>query len=395
MARVKPASAAARKRKPARLKRRPRTIARPSGEMALAMFAHEIRTALTGILALGELLTTADLGPREREWAMAARSTAEHLTALTTLVVDAAKAKSTRLRLRSDLFRPRLLAEAVSAGLSARAVAKGLTATVTIADDLPDLVRGDAVRLRAALENLIDNAVKFTDRGVVGLAVSAEPAPRRQSRLVFVVSDAGPGLDRAALRRLFRPYAQANAEVASRYGGAGLGLVSVKRIAKAMGGDLTVDSVPGEGSQFRLSIVVTRASTPAARRSREKRPSFASAPLSVLCVEDNPFGRVILDTVLTELGHDATFAGSGAAAVEALEQGGFDAVLMDMVSDGAATVCRIRALLSQAGSVPIIGLVGGIAPDKVATKGVNAILRKPVGPQALAEALAAVIASRA
>jgi CheY-like chemotaxis protein len=104
---------------------------------------------------------------------------------------------------------------------------------------------------------------------------------------------------------------------------------------------------------------------------------------------------VILDTVLTELGHSATFSGGGAAVIAALEQGAFDAVLMDMVSDGAATVRRIRALLGQAGSVPIIGLVGGIAPDKAASKGVNAILRKPVGPQALAEALAAVIASRA
>jgi CheY-like chemotaxis protein len=383
MARVKSASATVRKRKPARLKRRSGTIPRPTGEMALAMFAHEIRTALTGILALGELLSTADLGPREREWAAAARSSAEHLNALTTLIVDAAKAKASRLVLRADRFRPRLFAEAVGLSLSARAEAKGLSATVAIAGDLPDFVRGDAVRLRAALENLVDNAVKFTDRGSVGLTVNAEPAPGRRARLVFVVSDTGPGLDRAALRRLFRPYAQAGAEIASRYGGSGLGLASVKRLAKAMGGDLMVTSRPGEGSQFHLSVVVARAK--AATRGKL---------LDILCVESNPFGRVILDTVLTELGHRATFVGSGAGAADLLKRDAFDAVVVDISpdTDGAAAVRGIRALPGAAGDLPIIGMAGGHTPSQQpATMGIAAILRKPITPQALTEALVAAM----
>lgn len=133
------------------------------------MFAHEIRTTLTS-----------DLGAREWDWAVAVKDTAEHLTTLTTLIVDGARGE--RLALRCDIFRPRLFAEAVAASLSARAATKGLASETAIADDVPDVVCGDTVRLRAALENLIDNAVKFTDRGTVGLTVSTEPASRRMTK---------------------------------------------------------------------------------------------------------------------------------------------------------------------------------------------------------------------
>ena len=113
---------------------------------------------------------------------------------------------------------------------------------------------GDPLRLRAALENLIDNAVKFTERGSVRFDVTSEAAARGKVRLVFTVSDSGIGLDTAEIKRLFRPFSQANERIARRYGGAGLGLAFVKRIAKAMGGDLEVASEPGGGSRFRLSV---------------------------------------------------------------------------------------------------------------------------------------------
>jgi CheY-like chemotaxis protein len=393
---VRSTSAAAGKRKTARRKRRPPAIRRPGGETALALFAHDVRTALTGMLALGELLATADLGPREREWAEAVRGSAEHLTGLTTLVVDAAKAKSAGLPLRSDPFRPPLFAEAIAASLSARAAAKGLTAAVSIADDLPDFLRGDVVRLRAALENLIDNAVKFTDRGTVGLTVTAEPAQRRRARLVFVVSDTGLGLDRAALRRLFRPYAQASADVARRYGGAGVGLAAVKRIAKAMSGDLAVASRPGEGSRFRLDVVLAQAA--ATGRIRGAKTTGHARRLTILCVADNPFGRVILDAILTELGHTASFASSGEAAAEMLTRGDFAAVLMDVapLELGAVQVVRrIRALPGKAGRIPIIGLTARAMTDEAAAARaaeVDRFVRKPVSPQALAEALRTVLA---
>ncbi len=197
-------------------------------ETALAMLAHEIRTPLNGILAMSELIAAADLPERERQWASQVKGASEHLAALATLVVDGVRASKRGLVLREEPFRLRALAEAVGATLAARAEAKGLAADIAIADNLPDLVIGDRVRLRAALENLADNAVKFTERGRVAMSVSAARAPRGRHKLTFTLTDSGIGLTRSEIARLFRPFAQANASVARRYGGSGLGLAFVR-----------------------------------------------------------------------------------------------------------------------------------------------------------------------
>src|SRR5262249_52457006 len=155
---------------------------------------------------------------------------------------------------------------------------------------------GDPLRLRAALENLIDNAVKFTERGSVRLAVASETAARGKVRLVFTVSDSGIGLGAAEAKQLFKPFAQASEQVARHYGGAGLGLAFVKRIARAMGGDLALVSEPGRGSRFRLTVTVDQAVAQAEGATTAAAPVRA---LNVLCVEDNPYGRVVLNTILT------------------------------------------------------------------------------------------------
>jgi signal transduction histidine kinase len=242
MARSK-TSAGKRPRRTKRAARRRSPTSDPRAiEATLADIAHEIRTPLTGILALGELLATSDLGARERGWATAIKSTAEHLALLTSLIVDAARADAKGLVLRRELIRPRRLADALAASLAARAEAKGLEHAVDISAALPEAVIGDPLRLRAAMENLIDNAVKFTERGSVRLDVTCERAGRGKVRLVFTVADTGIGLSAAEIKRLFRPFAQASEQVARHYGGAGLGLTFVKRVAKAMGGDLAVVS---------------------------------------------------------------------------------------------------------------------------------------------------------
>ena len=300
-----------------KIRRRPAASPRAI-EAALAGIAHDIRTPLTGIVALAELLASSDLGKREREWANAIKSGADHLAALATLIVDAAKAEAAGITLRKEPFSPRALAEMVGEVLAARAGSKGVEAEIAIADDLPALVAGDALRLRAALENLADNAVKFTEAGTVSFTAAAEPAARGRVRLVFTVTDSGIGMSASELKMLFRPFAQASAEIARRYGGAGLGLSFVKRIAKAMGGDLKVTSRKGSGSTFRLSALVARSdarptAAPGATRSVPTRP------LVLLCAEDNPYGRVVMNTILTELGHRVDFVESGEAAVKAAD----------------------------------------------------------------------------
>jgi CheY-like chemotaxis protein/nitrogen-specific signal transduction histidine kinase len=374
----------------ARKRRRPPARKSHAIEVALAGLAHDIRTPLTGILALAELLHASDLPKRERGWAEAIRGAADHLARLTTIIVDAAKADATGLVLRDEPFSPQELSHSVARSLVARAQGKALDAKIDIAQRLPGRISGDEVRLRSALENLIDNAVKFTERGSIGFSVSSAAAGPGRVRLAFTVTDSGMGITAADLKRLFRPFAQASEEVARRYGGAGLGLVLVKRIAKAMGGDLVVSSKPGRGSTFRLTVVMKSAASAVRQRLTGAKPM---AGLRVLSVEDNPYGRIVHSAVLRELGHAVTFVGSGEAAVETVARNEHDVVLMDVALsgiDGIEATRRIRALAPPAGRIPIIGISGRTEPrDAAAAKaaGMNVYLRKPASPAELDEAL--------
>jgi two-component system, sensor histidine kinase len=362
-------------------------------ETALAGIAHDIRTPLTGILALAELLASSGLGERERGWANALKSSAEHLAALTTLIVDAVKADAAGIVLHNEPFSPRALAESVGHALFARAGNKSIGVDLSIAPDLPVMALGDALRLRAALENLLDNAVKFTPSGAVRFDVTAAPARGARMRLVFTVTDSGIGMSASERKQLFRPFAQANPDIAKRFGGAGLGLTFVKRIAAAMGGDLTVTSKPGSGSTFRLTVLVARAEPELAAAHEGARAAPARA-LALLCAEDNPYGRVVMNTILRELGHRVDFVETGEAAVQAVARGAYDAVLMDVTLpgvDGIEAARRIRALPGDAGQIPIIGISGRSEPsDEAAARaaGMNVYFTKPVSPEKLAAALA-------
>ena len=359
-------------------------------EAALAGIAHDIRTPLTGIVALAELLAASDLGTREREWANAIKSGADHLAALSTLIVDAVRSDMAGLVLRNEPFSPRALAEAVGQSLVARAGNRNVKAQVDIAHDLPAMVSGDGLRLRAALENLADNAVKFTHEGGVTFSATAENAARKRVRLIFTVTDSGIGMSTAELKLLFKPFAQASEQIARRYGGAGLGLVFIKRIAKAMGGDLKVTSKKGKGSTFRLAVLAERFEARAATGSA--KPASAK-PLSILCAEDNPYGRVVMKTIVTELGHSVDFVESGEAAIKAAARNGSDAVLIDIALsglDGIEATRRIRALPGKAGEVKVIGISGR---DDRGTEqaalgaGMNFYFTKPISPSKLAQAL--------
>jgi CheY-like chemotaxis protein len=299
--------------------------------------------------------------------------------------------------LREDLFDLRALARSAGDSLAGRAAAKGLQSEIDISGALPSLVVGDPVRLRAALENLIDNAVKFTDAG--GVALSASPVRPTKAKkangkagVTFSVSDSGIGLSLPEIKRLFRPFSQANVSITSRFGGAGLGLSSVKQLARTMGGDIAVASRRGGGTTFTLTVTLEQADTsPAAGADGSNGFAAISEPLHILGVEDNPFGRVVLNTILTELGHQAEFIGRGEAVVERIEQGGFDAVLMDMVLpgiNGVEAIRRIRSLSPPLGHIAVIG-VSGRGEDEVPARaaGADAFLLKPVSPRALATAL--------
>ena len=362
-------------------------------ETALAAFAHEVRTPLTGILAISNLLATSDLDERERRWVDTIKAGAEHLASLATLFVDAARSSGPGLAVREDFFDLRTLARNAGDSLTGRAAARGLQSSVVISDKLPAFAIGDPVRLRAAVENLIDNAVKFTEQGSVALEVKPLRSPKGKVAVVFEVSDSGIGVKLSEVKRLFRPFSQANVSIASRFGGAGLGLSSVRQLARAMGGDVTVSQRRGGGATFTFNVVMAAAKdAPVAASGIDGEGSLGSErPLRLLSVEDNPFGRVVLNAILTELGHQAEFVGEGEAAPARLAHGDFDAVLMDMVLpgiDGIEAISRIRALQPPLGRIPIIG-ISGRSEDEAASRaaGADLFLVKPVSPRDLATAL--------
>jgi CheY-like chemotaxis protein/nitrogen-specific signal transduction histidine kinase len=362
-------------------------------ETALAAFAHEVRTPLTGILAVSDLLATSDLDERERRWVDTIKAGAEHLAGLATLFVDAARSGNSGLGVRQDFFDLRALARNAGDSLAGRAAAKGLQSSVEISEELAAFVIGDPVRLRAALENLVDNAVKFTESGSVALDVTPLRSAKGKVGVSFAVSDSGIGLSLAEIKRLFRPFSQANVSIASRFGGAGLGLSSVKQLARAMGGDIVVKQRRGGGTTFTLTVILARAKGPVTIMSGDDAdaPSDRMQALRILSVEDNPFGRVVLNAILTELGHSAEFIGRGEAAAARIAESAFDVVLMDMVLpgiDGIEAIKRIRALQPPLGRIAII-VVSGRGDDEAAARaaGADAFLVKPVSPRALATAL--------
>ena len=369
-----------------------KTVAPGIVETVLATFAHEVRTPLTGILAISDLLATSDLDERERRWVDTIKAGAEHLASLATLFVDAARRGRSGLGVRQDFFNLRTLAQSVGDSLAGRATAKGLQSRVEISEKLPAFATGDPVRLRAALENLIDNATKFTERG--GVALTVRPTNQAKGKgqgkvgVAFAVSDSGIGLTLQEIRRLFRPFSQANVKITARFGGAGLGLSSVKQLARAMGGDIAVTPRRGGGTTFTLTVVLDRAEASPSGSDQEDHLQDYARGLHILSVEDNPFGRVVLNTVLTELGHQAEFVGRGEDAPDRVLQGSFDAVLMDMVLpgiDGIEAIKRIRTLGPPFGAIPVIG-VSGRGDDEAAARGAgaDAFLVKPVSPRALA-----------
>lgn len=366
-------------------------------EAVLATFAHEVRTPLTGILAISDLLATSDLGERERRWVDTIKASAEHLSALATLFVDAARGKAPGFGIRKDFFDLRALSRSTADSLSGRATAKGLAVTTKIADALPAFVIGDSVRLRAALENLIDNAVKFTNAGGVAFAADTFRAPKGKVGVRFAIADSGIGISAAEIRRLFRPFSQANVSIAQRFGGAGLGLSSVRQLARAMGGDVTAQPREGGGTVFTLTAVLEVARDSADGAGADA--VFEAPPaLRILSVEDNPFGRVVLNAILQELGHHTEFIGLGEDASDRLMQGGFDVVLMDMVLPGISgieAIRRIRALDAPHGRIAIVGVSGRDSDEKAAlAAGADAFILKPVSPRAFAQVLAKILHER-
>jgi signal transduction histidine kinase/ligand-binding sensor domain-containing protein/CheY-like chemotaxis protein len=351
----------------------------------LATLGHEVRTPMTGVLGMTELLLGTPLAPLQRNYAESIRGAGEHLLRLVNDALDLARIESGKLELADQDFDLRVLVEEVSALMAPLAGARALQYRLQVAPDAPRGLRGDPGRVRQILLNLLGNAIKFTERGWVALDVAAaDPG------VVLCVADSGPGLNDEQQARLFRRFEQADgARTAARYGGSGLGLAICQELAGAMGGSIRVDSVPGVGTRFEVRLPL-----PAARLEAVPQPVRAVPPeaRSLLLVEDDAMVADVIAGLLRAQGHRVVRAAHGLAALAEVATDRFDAALLDLDLPGMDGLQLARQLRSQGFHARLVAITARAEADVellAEAAGFDAFLRKPVTGAMLRDALEA------
>jgi signal transduction histidine kinase/ActR/RegA family two-component response regulator len=362
----------------------------------LATMSHEIRTPLNAVLGLNELMLHSPLDSQQRRHAELIGSSGRLLLALINDILDVSRIEAGQMQLASAPFSVRPAAEGVVALMRERAVSKGLALRLDVSPHDDALIEGDVIRIQQILFNLVGNAVKFTDRGVVQVNVTLEPAAGRDVTLRMEVSDTGIGIPESAMPTLFDRFTQADSTTMRRYGGSGLGLAITREIVQMMGGSIATTSTPGLGSRFTVTIPSRRVerveAAPDAPPSGQAEP--ARPALRLLVAEDNDVNQILINALLTRMGHRVHLVANGRLAVEAVRRGDYDLVLMDLQMpemDGMEATQAIRALGGALASLPVIAMTANaFDEDRQAclAAGMDDYVAKPIDVAHLAEAIA-------
>ncbi|WP_444633505.1 ATP-binding protein [Cupriavidus oxalaticus] len=383
----------------------PADAARTAGARLLAAMSHEIRTPLYGMLGTLELLSMSELDAVQRQQVATITESSRVLLQMLDDLLDFSRIEAGQIRLDAVPFDPVALAETVARAQEPLALHKGVALDCDLQPGLPWLL-GDPLRVRQVLANLLRNAIKFTAQGRVTLRMWQEPQPSAdQVTLMLEVADTGPGIDGALLPHLFEPFTQGDATRAAEPGGAGLGLTVCRKLARLMGGDITADSSPGQGSRFtvalQLPVTASRPAPGAAGAGAGAAPAMPVLPqlgLRVLVVEDHPHNRLLLRGQLERLGCAVQLASDGAQGLAACTAGAFDVVLTDVqmpVMDGYALSRRLRAACNPVRIVALTANAGAGEADRCHDAGMDRCLVKPVLLQELAACLQALMPGRA
>lgn len=366
----------------------------------LAVMSHELRTPMNAMIGSAELLRRTNLSLEQRQQLETLLDGGQMLLALLNDILDMSKIEAGKLQVEAIPTDLGGLLEGLARMWHARAQDKDLDLIVEVAEDVPAGISSDPTRLRQILFNLISNAVKFTNEGEVRVVVSRGERSDGQSLLSIKVIDTGCGMSEDTLERLFKPFQQADASTARKFGGTGLGLSISSGLATPMDGKLSATSKEGEGSSFCLSLPLVEAAVPQAEES-DKIDVAATQGLSVLIAEDHPANRRVIGALLQPFGFELIMATNGLEAVEIFEDiGEFDIVLMDLQMPGmdGFEACRnIREMSDEGRDVPIIALTANASREDraaAAKAGMDDFVPKPIDPRQLHAAMLNAVGRR-
>ncbi len=358
--------------------------ANSSKSVFLANMSHEIRTPMNGILGFADLALQSDSAEEQRECLATIISSGDALLAILNDVLDLSKIESGKFDILSEPFSLRALLAEAGKVFAFRFREKGLHFELSVSDGLPDWLMGDELRLRQILLNLLGNAVKFTEKGSIGLTASGEQDGDKVN-LRLTVRDSGIGIPPEKQATIFEAFRQADDSTSKKYGGTGLGLSICVKLVDLMGGKIELESAAGVGSSFSvlLSLGIAKVEARAPKPSEQAGETFIEA-LRILLAEDNPVNQKLAVRLLEKQGHTVTLAADGRRAVEAFTSGSFDLILMDVhmpEMDGLEATKQIRKLEKAGPRIPIIALTAlAMAGDRETclAAGMDGFVSKPI-----------------